>query len=447
MASTKLSSEESKKVLDKIETDLIRPMRSHKGLELWLLFLGLIFIVGGYAYFIQLRDGLGVTAMRDYSSWGSYIANFVFFVASSLIGMFISSVFGLLKIKWVIPISRIAEMIALAFAMWAGLVIVIDMGRPDRLHHVFLYGRFQSPIVWDITVVTSYVAISMLLLLIPMIPDASILKRRMSDAPKWQQMIYHLLTLGWDAQPEQYAILKRSMRILMILIIPIALSIHTVTSWLFAMTLRAGWDSTIFGPYFVSGAFVAGVAAVIIAMYFFRYNYKLGDYITDYHFNRIGQVLVLVSAVYIYFNLNEYFVPAYKMRTAERLHLEEMFTGHWSSLFWFAQIVCLAIPTLLLIFKRFRKPNIMLWLAVLVLVGAWLKRILIVIPVQQHPYLPIQNVPDSFKEYHFTGIEIALNILPIAGVLLIITILAKLFPAISVWEVAHEKGVDESIIK
>ncbi|HML86383.1 MAG TPA: polysulfide reductase NrfD, partial [Bacteroidales bacterium] len=155
-----------------------------------------------------LRDGLGVTAMRDYSSWGSYIANFVFFVASSLIGMFISSVFGLLKIKWVIPISRIAEMIALAFAMWAGLVIVIDMGRPDRLHHVFLYGRFQSPIVWDITVVTSYVAISMLLLLIPMIPDASILKRRMSDAPKWQQMIYHLLTLGWDAQPEQYAILK-----------------------------------------------------------------------------------------------------------------------------------------------------------------------------------------------------------------------------------------------
>ena len=447
MASTKLSSEESRKVLDKIETDLIRPMRSHKGLELWLLFLGLIFIVGGYAYFIQLRDGLGVTAMRDYSSWGSYIANFVFFVAASLIGMFISSVFGLLKIKWVIPISRIAEMIALAFAMWAGLVIVIDMGRPDRLHHVFLYGRFQSPIVWDITVVTSYVAISMLLLLIPLIPDASILKRRMSDAPKWQQMIYNLLTLGWDAQPEQYAILKRSMRVLMILIIPIALSIHTVTSWLFAMTLRAGWDSTIFGPYFVSGAFVAGVAAVIIAMYFFRYNYKLGDYITDYHFNRIGQVLVLVSAVYIYFNLNEYFVPAYKMRTAERLHLEEMFTGHWANMFWFAQIFCLAIPTFLLIFKKLRKPKIMLWLAVFVLIGAWLKRILIVIPVQQHPYLPIQNVPDSFKEYHFTGIEIALNILPIAGVLLIITILAKLFPVISVWEVAHEKGVDETIIK
>ena len=89
----------------------------------------------------------------------------------------------------------------------------------------------------------------------------------------------------------------------------------------------------------------------------------------------------------------------------------------------------------------------MLWLAVFVLIGAWLKRILIVIPVQQHPYLPIQNVPDSFKEYHFTGIEIALNILPIAGVLLIITILAKLFPVISVWEVAHEKGVDETIIK
>ncbi|OFY16905.1 MAG: polysulfide reductase [Bacteroidetes bacterium GWE2_42_24] len=422
-------------------------MTHHKGFELWILFLILIFIVGGYAYFIQLRDGLGVTAMRDYSSWGMYIGNFVFFVAASLIGMFISSVLGLLKIKWITPITRIAEMIALAFAMWAGIVIVIDMGRPDRLLNVFLHGRFQSPILWDVTVVSTYVAISLLLLLLPLIPDAAIIRRRLPNLPKWQMKIYDLLYLGWEARPEQYRIIKKAMRILAILIIPVALAIHTVTSWLFAATLRAGWDSAIFGPYFVSGAFVAGVAAVIIAMYFFRYNYKLSDYITDFHFNRMGQVLVLVSAIYIYFNLNEYFVPAYKMRTAEKLHLDEMFTGHWAILYWFTQIACLAIPSFLLIFKRMRRPFTMLWLSVLVLIGAWLKRFLIVVPVQQHPYLPIQNVPESFHHYIPTGIEITLTILPFAGVLLIITIIAKLFPVISVWEIAHEKGVDESIIK
>lgn len=447
MSVNKLSTEESYKTLSKIETDLLRPMTRHKGFELWILFLILVFIVGGYAYFIQLRDGLGVTAMRDYISWGMYIGNFVFFVAASLIGMFISSVLGLLKIKWITPITRIAEMIALAFAMWAGIVIVIDMGRPDRLLNVFLHGRFQSPILWDVTVVSTYVAISFLLLFLPLIPDAAIIRRRLPDLPKWQMKIYDLLYLGWEARPGQYLIIKKAMRILAILIIPVAFAIHTVTSWLFASTLRAGWDTAIFGPYFVSGAFVAGVAAVIIAMYFFRYNYKLGDYITDFHFNRMGQVLVLVSAIYIYFNLNEYFVPAYKMRTAEKLHLVEMFTGHWATLFWFTQVICLAIPAFLLIFKKMRRPAVMLWLSVLVLLGAWLKRFLIVVPVQQHPYLPIQNVPESFHHYIPTGIEITLTVLPIAGVLLIITIIAKLFPVLSVWEVAHEKGVDESIIK
>ena len=103
------------------------------------------------------------------------------------------------------------------------------------------------------------------------------------------------------------------MRILLILIIPLAFAIHTVTSWLFAVTPRAGWDSSIFGPYFISGAFVSGTAAVIIAMYFFRVSYKLQKYLTDDHFEKIARVLVLVSIVYLYFNLNEFMVPGYKL--------------------------------------------------------------------------------------------------------------------------------------
>lgn len=442
-----LSTEESKNVLRKIEDDLIRPLKNHKGFEMWALFLLLMFIIGGYAYFIQLRDGLGVTGLRDYISWGLYISNFVFFVAASLVGMLISSVLGLLKIKWITPISRIAEMIALAFAMWAGLVIIIDMGRPDRFPYVLMYARLQSPILWDVTVVTTYVAISSLLLILPLIPDASILKRRMSDAPKWQQLIYSVLSTGWVADPRQYSIIKRSMRILAILIVPVALAIHTVTSWLFAATLRPGWDTTIFGPYFVTGAFVAGVAAVIIAMYFFRNNYKLHNYITDMHFNKMGQLLVLVSLVYLYFNINEFLVPAYKMKTADLHHLHGLFSGKHALMFWMVQILGLVLPIILLIMRPFRKPLPAMIISLFVIVGAWFKRYLIVVPTQEHTFLPIQNVPENFIIYQPTAVEIMLTLLPIAGVLMIITIIAKLFPVVPVWEIAHEKGVEESLIK
>lgn len=439
--------EESKAVLGKIEEDLIRPLKSHKGFEMWVLFLLLVFIIGGYAYFLQLRDGLGVTALRDYVMWGLYISNFVFFVATSLIGMLISSVLGLLRVPWITPLTRIAETIALGFAMWAGLVIIIDMGRPDRFIYLFLYGRLQSPILWDVTVVTTYVIISMLLLVLPLIPDASILKRRMQGAPKWQMKLYELLSLGWNATPAQYHIIRKSIRILAILIIPVALSIHTVTSWLFASTLRPGWDSTIFGPYFVTGAFVAGVAAVIIAMFFFRNNYRLKDYITEMHFNRMGQLLVLMSFIYLYFNVNEYFVPGYKMKSAEGHHLLDLMAGRHAIMFWVVQVFGLIIPMLLLVFKPFRKPLPATIIAIFVIAGAWFKRFLIVVPTQQHPFLPIQHVPENFVTYYPTGVEIMMTILPIAGVLVIITIVSKLFPVVPIWEVAHEKGVDESVIK
>ena len=159
------------------------------------------------------------------------------------------------------------------------------------------------------------------------------------------------------------------MRVLLILIVPLAFAIHTVTSWLFAVTPRAGWDSTIFGPYFISGAFVSGTAAVIIAMYFFRVNYKLQKYLTEDHFEKIGRVLVLVSIVYIYFNLNEFLVPGYKLKSLDAIHLKELFTGNYAPLFWGVQFFGLVIPVILLLFKRIRKPLPMMIISVFVLAG------------------------------------------------------------------------------
>ena len=228
------------------------------------------------------------------------------------------------------------------------------------------------------------------------------------------------------------------MQILLVLVIPIALSIHTVTSWLFAMTLRDGWDSPIFGPYFVSGAFVAGCAAVIIAMYFFRVNYKLKDYITEFHFDKMSKLLVLVSLVYVYFNVNEIIVPAYKLREGDSSHLMSMLYGRDSVVYWSVQIFGLILPFILLMIKRMRKPLPATIISVVVIVAAWFKRYLIVVPIQEHPYLPIQNVPEKFTHYVPTVAEMAITGASFILFLIIVTVLSKMFPVIPVWEVKEE---------
>jgi molybdopterin-containing oxidoreductase family membrane subunit len=442
------SPEESRKLLDKITFDLTRSIVKRDELtHFWYFILVMFAAVGLWGWGIQIRDGLGVTGMRDYVSWGMYIANFVFFVAVSLIGFLISSSLQLLKISWSKPISRVAEQIAIAAVALAGIIIVMDMGRPDRFLNVFLHGRFASPIIWDVTVVTTYLTISVLLYYIPLIPDLALLRDRGGDdIPKWKMQVYKILSLGWKGNDKQYKLVAHSMRVLMILILPVGLSIHTVTSWLFAATLRSGWDTTIFGPYFVAGAFVAGAAAVVILMYAYRVRYRLGDYFEELHFDYMGKLLVFVCLVYLYFNINEFWVPAYKMKTAEGIHLRTLFTGSYAPMFWSAQMLGLILPILLMLFRFFRKPLPLTIISVFVLIASWLKRYIIVVPTLEHPFLPVQNVPDYFKHYSPTSIEIMITIFSFMAALLIITVLAKMFPVITIWEYAEEKGIDKEIL-
>jgi len=442
------SPEESRKLLNEITTDLTRSILKKDELtRFWLFILIMFTAVGLWGWIIQINNGLGVTGMRDYVSWGMYIANFVFFVAVSLIGFLISSALHLLKIPWSKPISRVAEQIAIAGVALAGIIIVMDMGRPDRFLNVFLHGRFASPIIWDVTVVTTYLAISVLLFYLPLIPDLAILRERMEGkVPNWKLQLYKVLSLGWNGNVEQYKTVYHAMRILMILIIPVGLSIHTVTSWLFAATLRSGWDTTIMGPYFVAGAFVAGAAAVVIVMYTYRVRYGLDKYFTNIQFDYMGKLLVFVSLVYLYFNINEFLVPGYKMKTAEGIHLRNLFTGTYASMFWMVQVVGLVLPILLMLIKFFRKPLPLTIISLVVLIAAWFKRYLIVIPTLEHPFLPVQNVPDFFQHYRPTSIEVMITLFSFTASLLIITMLARLFPVITIWEYAEEQGIDKKYL-
>lgn len=422
-----------------IRNDLFKPLGKRTFTnKLWTRFLLLIILLGSFSYGQQLMTGLGVTAMRDYSAWGIYIGHFVFMVALSLVGSLVAAILKLSGHHWSTPATRISEIIAVAAVAFAAVTIVMDMGRPDRLLNVFLHGRISSPILWDVTVIHVYLLLSLILLYLPMIPDLAILRDQYHGIPKWQHRMYDILAVGWKGTQAQWKLLKKAIYTMMVLIMPVAFSIHTVTSWLFAVNNRAGWNSTIFGPYFVSGAFMLGAAAVILAMFILRKAYKYDKYLNDQLFNRMGQLLVLTSLVYLYFNINEYMVPGYKMQKLEGAHLRELFTGKDAPYFWFAQIGGLVLPILFGMFKTFRKPMPLLVISILVILGAWVKRMIIVIPTQFHPGFPIQNVPPEFTHYVPTYHELMITAAIVAGVLLIITHFIKYFPIIPVYDVAKD---------
>jgi molybdopterin-containing oxidoreductase family membrane subunit len=320
------------------------------------------------------------------------------------------------------------------------------MGRPDRIYNLIIHGRLQSPIVWDVLVVTTYLVISILFLYIPAIPDLAILRDKMKHIPKWQHKMYKLLSLNWKGDPGQIQILNRSVKILAILIIPVALGIHTVTSWLFASTFRPGWNSTNFGPYFVAGAFMVGAAAVIAVMYIARRHYQLDKYLTDDLFNKMGKLLVLLSLVYLYFTINEYLTPAYKMAGHEEALLKDLFIGDFAPLFWSVQLFGMALPITLMLFRWGRKPLPLFIIALVVVVGAWFKRFLIVVPTLFHPFVPIES-EGGMVHYIPTWHEWSITLASLAGALLIITLLFRYLPFISIWEMAEEEEIEEEVIQ
>jgi len=424
---------------EQIISDLLPQKFEMRGM-IWVGILVVFCMVGIFAYYRQLRYGLIVTSMRDYASWGIYISNFVFFVAISLVGSLITAVLRLTGVHWATPLTRIAEIIAVAAITFGAIIIIVDMGRPERFYNLFLYGRLQSPIIWDVTVITTYFFISLLLLYIPLLPDMKILLA--GKEKKGIYKLYSFLGSFWKGTHLQFRISKKAINILCVAIIPVAFSIHTVTSWLFATTYRPGWDSTNFGAYFISGAFLVGSGAVSTAMYVFRKYYKLENYITDEHFDKMGKIVVMLGMLYLYFNVNEYLIPYFKMKKPEEAFLNGLFVGEFAPVFWSAIFGGMIIPMIILMFKKGRKPLPMFICGIMIVVGAWLKRYLIVTPTLLHPFLPMHNVPASYKHYFPSWEEWSIAFGSLAGALLVITIFVRIFPIIPIQETLieqHEK--------
>jgi len=384
---------------------------------------------GAYAYSVQLQQGLVVTAMRDTVSWGIYIANFVFFIGISHVGALMSAILRLTRAEWRRPVTRMAEAITVCSLFVGASMPIIDLGRPDRLLNVILYGRLESAILWDFLSIFTYLVGSLLFFYLFLIPDLAILRDRLAFVGRIRRWLYRKFSLGWTGAPEQRHRLERGIAIMTILIIPIAISVHTVVSWIFAMTLRVGWNSTIFGPYFVAGALFSGVATVLMAMAIFTHSYKLQKWIKPLHFRYLASLLLVLDIVYIYFTLNEYLTVAYKLESAEAPLLEALSFGPYSSMFWAVQIAGLIIPAFLLVFRRTRTTLGIVIAATLVNATMWIKRYVIVVSTLATPQMPI-----GWGAYTPTWVELSITAAGFAGFALLFAILSRLVPIVSVWE-------------
>ncbi len=404
-----------------------------KGAYILGIVLVTVFLWTMYMYAGQLVTGLGVTGLNSRISWGFYIVNFVFFIGISHAGTLISAILRLSKAEWRRPITRMAEVTTAIVLAIGGLHPIIDLGRPDNMMNIFFYGRLQSPLLWDVTAITCYFTASTVYLYLPMIPDIAKL-RDMGVKPNW---LYTFLAWGWQGTEKQKYILERALTILMVLVIPIAISVHTVISFIFSMTLQPGWHSTIFGPYFVVGAIFSGIAALLIVMILFRKVFKLHGYLKEIHFRYLSTLLLIMSLLWFYFTFSEYLTGFYGNEPNEMRTIMFKFTGDYWPFFWGMVICNFIIPVVILSVKRFKTIRGIFVASCAVVVGMWLERLNIVVPSLTIPRL--NYVPQVYSP---TLVEWALFLAGLSVFALAFLLFARYFPIISVWEIkeGREEG-------
>src|ERR1700687_1489168 len=294
----------------KIREDLFRPL-SKGSARYWITICAAmsVVILGMVAWGIQVRDGMGVTGLNRPVFWGFYIVDFVFWIGISHAGTLISAILRLTDAAWRKPVTRAAEAITVFCLMIGGMFPIIHLGRSWRFYWLIpypnarlLWPNFRSPLLWDLTAIFTYLTGSLIYLYLPLIPDMAQLAEH--NTP-WRRKLYRTLSLGWTGSDREWHALERAMKLMACMILAVAVSVHTVVAWDFAMTVAPMWHSTIFGPYFVTGAIFSGIAALIVVMAALRKTLHLEMYLTQHHFNNLSKLLVLMSLLWFYFTMAE----------------------------------------------------------------------------------------------------------------------------------------------
>jgi Ni/Fe-hydrogenase subunit HybB-like protein len=422
------------KTPEQIHEDLVEPVfRTSPRFYVTVIALGGLVAAALFAWGYQMWAGIGVAGIRRPVFWAFYITNFVFWIGISHAGTLISAILRLANATWRRPITRSAEVITVFALMIGAMFPLVHLGRPWLAFWLIPYPsergiwpNFRSPLLWDFFAINTYLIGSSTFLLLPILPDFALARDR---ATGLRRKIYTMLALGWRGTARQWHGLETAMHIMAIAIIPVAVSVHTIVSWDFAMAPVPMWHSTIFGPYFVAGAIFSGIAALIIAMAVLRKVLHLEEYLQPIHFDNLGKLLLMMSLLWFYFMFAERLTTWYGNETSEMAVFWETQRGAYAPLFWTMVLLNFVIPFPLLTIKRLRTITGTVVASLAVVVGMWIERFLIIVPSLARKYLPY-----SWGTYRPTWVEITITMGTFAAMGLLYTLFVKVVPIISVWE-------------
>lgn len=423
------------KTPEQINKDLLRPIY-HATWRFYVTAAVLAALVAAalFAWGYQMYYGLGISGLNRPVFWAVYITNFVFWIGISHAGTLISAILRVCNASWRRPVTRCAEAITVFSLSIAGLFPLIHLGRPWLFFWLIPYPsergiwpQFRSPLLWDFFAINTYLIGSVTFLLLPSFPDFALIRDRASG---WRKKVYGIISLGWRGTPKQWHRLEMAMRIMAVAIIPVAVSVHTIVSWDFAMAPVPGWHSTIFGPYFVAGAIFSGIAALIVAMALLRKLLHLEEYLRPIHFDNLGKLLLVMSLLWFYFVFAERLTTWYGNFPGEMSVFWSTQIGRFSPLFWTMVFCNFLIPAPILAIKKLRnKIGWTVAASVPIIIGMWLERFLIIVPSLSYKYLPY-----NFGTYRPSWVEIIITIGTFAAMGLLYLIFSRVFPIISIWE-------------
>ena len=435
----------SAKTPEQINEDLMRPLYGVSARYLVILtFFVAVVIAGFFAFGWQVYHGIGVAGIRRPVFWGFYITNFVFWIGLSHAGTLISAILRLANATWRRPVTRCAEVITV-FALSIGAMFpIIHLGRPWLFFWLVPYPsergiwpNIRSPLLWDFFAISTYLLGSGTFLLLPILPDLALVRDRSTGLRK---KIYTVLAIGWRGTPRQWHRLEKAMQIMAIAVIPVAVSVHSIVSWDFAMAPVPMWHSTIFAPYFVAGAIFSGIAALIIAMALLRKFLHLEEYLLPMHFENLGKLLLVMSLLWVYFVFAERLTSWYGNESSEMAVFWLTQRGSFSPLFWTMVTCNFLIPFPLLAIKKFRTITGTVIASIGVVIGMWLERFLIIVPSLSRKYLPYAWVTNPYRP---TWVEITITAATFAAMVMLYMLFSKFIPIISVWELKWGQHTEE----
>ncbi|WP_437987808.1 NrfD/PsrC family molybdoenzyme membrane anchor subunit [Sorangium sp. So ce117] len=383
-----------------------------------------------------VTTGIGVWGNNIPVGWAFGIINFVFWVGIGHAGTFISAILLLLEQRWRTSINRFAEAMTLFAVMQAGLYPLLHLGRPWFAYWLVPYPstlgtwpQFKSALPWDAAAIFTYFTVSLVFWYVGLVPDFASLRDRAPD--RRRRIIYGVLSLGWRGSASAHRHYRLLYGLLAGLATPLVLSVHSIVSTDFAMALVPGWHATIFPPFFVAGAIFSGFAMVLTLLIPARRIFHLGSVVTQRHIDNLSKMTLVTAWIVIYSYIIEFFAAWY---SASEYEIYQFFvarpTGPNAAVFW-AQMICNVLVPQLLWFPKVRRNMILLWIiSILVNVGMWSERFVIIVLSLQREFLP-----SAWHAYHPTWVDISMFAGTISFFLLLFLIFLRLFPFVPVAEV------------